>query len=1270
MTDLVGLLSDYGQVQPRRAHGGIYALAGFNYQLRAYVARLVESLGRDDQTMEDAGQVFVEALSDLAEHTGDDKLIFIQAKRTLTGAALKDAADELLAIDRFLQQTHPEWHAKTHFELIASQGKPLGWTDLPASHPAHTTVQRLLAEDRLRPPRIEPDPGWRAIAAVWNTLNDPYGFVRFALDRALGRTTSADDAQRVRDDICERYAEHRRTAAYPGSLLTEQDFVPNPHPSPTLEIGREITLARLRDQQYMPRPHRRDATLASLLTREDLRHRDLQCAARVFWLAGRSGVGKSVLLLQVVERLVLDGRRVLWLGGHAEHLEPALRALADAPADLCPEFIAIDDLYDRDARTRLDLESLGTFIDECGYRVWPLILSCGPAEFAEAFEEDSRYRGFEVHRETVQPIAESETHEIEDWYRHRTEREPLRGAAFEQTHEADGGLFISLAVELTHGDLRQFAQRFSDRVRINKLEEALRLPLALNRLYLRAPYDWLSEADREKLASLNMDGDFRLLDAGQAGQIIRLTHPHLADALYRALRKPANAEAYTNDLVAIFQRALDESDTNLVLQLLRLFSAQRHGLAGERLTITDEALLADRCAKAWKQHPTLALDADGTAVAATSWACWARQQPRIETLLGSNLATDALATLNDAPSVWPYCWMQLATGTSQQPALVAWASKHLSDPLRLRHPMWSRIWEHCLTISADTGPWRTLGLDWLQCRLRRPDWHYVWKKLLPAPAAADWQNDPILILGQRRLHAERDGLDWAYVLEDLFPLATPDGALARELAILGLDWLAGREERAEWSYVWRTLLSDTGALPPSLPIADLLGLGHAWLMGREERPEWTHVWQALLHKAEALPPSLPLADLLALGHAWLTGREEQAEWAHIWQDLVANTHALPSSLPLTDLLQQGFGWLQAREVRDEWGFVCEALLDRAYAEHAFIETAALWLVGAGKNKRSWPILAAKFIVTAPQHPASRVFAVKLTHRLNASVNNGQWKKIEPLLDRLEAFPTAVPLEILNLHQSVANRKASPAWEIARQLKADNRTVQGTITAVKTDFCAVELAIGLLARWPQRNNGLSRTANGLQKAFFIQQITPDKDYVEVSTEKPQRIEAGRIYEGQVIEQRDYGLIIDVDAQRGLLHCSQCINFGALRARHPKGSTIRVKVLREKDKGLELTVADDETTQTEEEKTVQIGGRADAVIRGIQEYGLFVRIGKHNGLIHRSTFSGGKAFKPSDYSVGTEIRVQVVGIRADGKLELAPAEQSPDGCRAAPRTGRRG
>lgn len=386
MENITSILSDYELREKRRALGGIYALAGFDYQLRLYLAEFAESLAGQEASLNDAGSVFLEALSDLAKHDVNDNLICIQVKRTLTKETLKDAAAEILTIEQFLATYYSDLRAQVKFNLIASQGNStIQWNDIPSTHPARSTINELLKQGRLLSPRIEPDPWWRAIVAVWRHLKDPYAFLRFALDRALSRAPTAADAQRIRDDICEYFAKNRLTHELPGQLLTATDFRLSQHPSPYLEVGREITLTRMRDQQYMPRAYRLDAVYARVLERKDLSQRDLKSEARVFWLSGRSGVGKSVLLLQSVERLVAEGWRVLWLKGQAELLEPVLRAIADAPNEWRPDFIAIDDLYDRNARNRLDLSRLGAFIDECDQQAWPMILTCGPTEFAESF---------------------------------------------------------------------------------------------------------------------------------------------------------------------------------------------------------------------------------------------------------------------------------------------------------------------------------------------------------------------------------------------------------------------------------------------------------------------------------------------------------------------------------------------------------------------------------------------------------------------------------------------------------------------------------------------------------------------------------------------------------------------------------------------------------------------------------------------------------------------------------------------------------------------
>ncbi|MDG0800821.1 S1 RNA-binding domain-containing protein [Pectobacterium polaris] len=1377
MENITSILKAYEQQETRRALGGIYALAGFDYQLRCYLAEFSEALTRQGSSLNEAGGIFLEALSDVARHDEKDQLVCIQVKRTLTSETLKDAAAEVLAIDRFLNTHYPDSRTQVKFEIIASQGSSaIQWNGIPTTHPARTTIDELLRQNRLLPPRIEPDPWWRAIVAIWRHLGDPYAFLRFALDRALSRAPIAADAQRIRDDICERFTQHRRTSELPGQLLTSADFQLSEHPSLTLEVGREITLARLRDRQYMSRANRLDALYAKLLEQKDLSMHDLKSEARVFWLSGRSGVGKSVLLLQTLKRLVTDGWRVLWLKGQAGLLEPALRAIADAPAEWRPDFIAIDDLYDRDARTRLDLGRLGEFIDERGQQAWPMILTCGPTDFADSFRENATYRGFDLHLDTVETITTHEAVEIEAWYSERTGKPIQRGTAFSQAAQEDNGLFVSLAVELAHGDLKTFAARFSERIHLNNLDEALRLPLALNRLYLRAPYHWLTELDREKLATLNSDGDFSLLDAGEEGQIVRLTHPHLANALYLALRKPANPTAYTHDLIAVFQHALKECDQGLVLQLLRLFSGREQGLVIERLNIVDRPRLAQQCAQLWAtKHTNLNLDADGLADVSTSWACWATAVPSIGQTLDSDLLTTALKNLGAAYKVWTVCWEHLSHHYPNHSELFNWAAEHLTDLMKINHPRWSLVWEPSLKNDAERhDSWREIGLTWLQSSFQRPDWHFVWKKLLPEHRESDWKNDTALLLGLHRLHANNDGTDWAFVLQDLYVFAAPHSPQARELTNLARIWLSGREDKAEWSYVWRALLEQHEALPETLSFSGLLQLGATWLDGHEDRAEWSYVWRALLEQREALPETLPFSGLLQLGATWLDGHEDRAEWAHIWQDLLEQRDALPETLPFSELLQRGATWLDGHEDRaewnyvwralleqrealpqtlpfsgllqlgatwldghedraewahiwqslleqrdalpetlpfsgllqlgatwlkdhedradwahiwqdlleqrdalpetlpfsellhlgdkwldgrdetEEWSFVCEVLLEQQFQSQNFLDRAANWL-NRSREKPEWLLLAAKFIVVAPQHAASIEFAVILTERIKACPNKAHWSKTIDLVTDLMTN-SALPLKITHWLQLLHKRQELPAWAEARRYMDDKLPIRGTIVSLKgKENFVVELDIGLVVLCNKAQTCLPLVKGNVSN-FFILQLNPEKDFVLVGLDKPAELEIGESYEGVVRKQMTYGLFITINGIQRLLHKSQCPDWPSLMRKYQVGSHICVEVLELSEKGPVLRYAGPELTSDCETEEITIGSTYNAYITGLQEYGIFLRIGSHSGLLHRSLLSPDVDIL-HNYTVGQCIAVQVISIREDGKISFTlPTRQS--------------
>jgi hypothetical protein len=113
----------------------------------------------------------------------------------------------------------------------------------------------------------------------------------------------------------------------------------------------------------------------------------------VFWIAGRSGSGKSVALLHVLARLQAAGYGpILWLGAKVQVLPAAIGWARVRPAS--PILIAIDDPYTaiavqdatsiwKDAVTELEGERQSHDISGM-----PRILCCGPSEQSARLEED------------------------------------------------------------------------------------------------------------------------------------------------------------------------------------------------------------------------------------------------------------------------------------------------------------------------------------------------------------------------------------------------------------------------------------------------------------------------------------------------------------------------------------------------------------------------------------------------------------------------------------------------------------------------------------------------------------------------------------------------------------------------------------------------------------------------------------------------------------------------------------------------------------------
>lgn len=988
--DLRAILARYAAAERGRASGGLNALAGFDVQLRQYIAAIAEALAQNASGARDATGL-MEALSDLTLPTSDDGLVCVQVKRTLDRASLLAAAREAQAIDAFMAREFPDCRDRLRFGIVAQRGKALDWSSLSTAADVADFVRKRDAAGHLLPPRIEADPDARTLRALWNVLPDPYAFLDRALNRALAMGVGPQAAPELREHLIRDFTAARAAAdnaAMPGEWLTPESFALDDDLSNRYAVGSRITLPRYRDAQYMARPQILDPLMQGWLAplRERLAPRD---KLDVFWLQGRSGAGKSVLLLQLLERLVADGLKVLWLDDNDAALETVLhlyRRKQPSTAHALPDVIAVDDLHAPGKRATNQIRELARWIDQQGFRDWPVLLTCGPDDLARDFDQDCAGEGFALHTATVPQVAAEESRRLRSWYEQRFDvRAAAPEAAFAQAERENAGLFVSMAVELAEGDLRGFARRFADRIRQAGLDRALTIPLALNRLYLTAPHAWLDRDARERLDALNHNQDFQLSAEGTPHtRALRLTHPHLADAIYRALRTPASPLAYSHDLDAAFTRAMAEDSPELAFGLLQQCT-QSEGLLAERVAQLDRGVIAhwprvcidwleaNPAHLLWSRHwsalqngepPLPEQDRHQLHTLGVRWVSAAEHSQGLDwSFVFQALrarAPDDIGLLDlgqqwlrdprhEARADWNYLFQDLLARTPNDVDLQRlgrqWLSRHKDDGRN----DWAFVYQALLAQSPDNEALRSIGCEWLKQdgQDAREDWPYIWRALLvQAP-----RDKALRFLGRQWIYRYADHAreSWGVVYETLLALEPGDDALRS----FGIQWLkqAEKNARKSWAFVHQHLL------PKRPGDHELHSLGHDWLK-RHARDDWAFVYRALL----AMTPRD--RELRSLGSDWLKRHAHDAcdAWAFVYEDLLA--HA-----PTDDALGAlGRQWLNQPEhnTREDWAFVYRALLAHAPDDDALHALGRQWLNHPGNDTRQdWTFVYQALIAQLP-----------------------------------------------------------------------------------------------------------------------------------------------------------------------------------------------------------------------------------------------------------------------------------------------------------------
>jgi len=161
------------------------------------------------------------------------------------------------------------------------------------------------------------------------------------------------------------------------------------------------------------------------------------------------------------------------------------------------------------------------------------------------------------------------------------------------------------------------------------------------------------------------------------------------------------------------------------------------------------------------------------------------------------------------------------------------------------------------------------------------------------------------------------------------------------------------------------------------------------------------------------------------------------------------------------------------------------------------------------------------------------------------------------------------------------------------------------------------------------------------------------------------ERGDIIEGQVIELRKGGLLVDIGV-RGFMPASQAERRYTNDLKHLVGQTVRVKLLevdREKHRAIvsRKYVLD---IEAEEARSLFWEGVAEGdivrgIVRRLTDFGAFVDLGGVDGLLHISDMAYHRVSKPSDIvAIGDEVELKILKLNPEtNKVSLGLKQIHP-------------
>ena len=680
----------------------------------------------------------MESISDIV-CPADGFLRLIQVKRTLDLRAMRAFLEEAYLLTELCRNHLSGLLPHLRFQVACR-------TRVTPQHPGDIPMSEVLADgdtacwsemmeriDPITPVLEERDPLDELSVVFWNAgIREPTGL----LDRLLGRllsgflTGSPEAMRSIGRDLWGLYvgAERRRDWSPVGRVLTEAQVELDPTAARNTRVlaGQTPKIEHLRKGFFRDRPALLQAVRKYL--EEWLRHvesQELVGKVPVFWIAGRSGEGKSVLLLQLVSELLRSVAGPAILQVTAGQVKDLLALFSRWPP---PEgsggrpLVVVDDIYDQHDREAWEQ----AVRDACMLETPPVcLLTCGPTEQLEQFS--SRLTEvFEITSFVLAPLSIAELDEFVAWYAARGGG-PIDPASLTR----DNPLLVQLVFELAQGiRMPEFALRFGRRLKEFGVYDVARTIVAATALYLDAPLGVLAEwRVRDELERLCRDDQlhFRIDDKTPGG--VRLAHPHLAWLLFQEWVQPPETleKALAREIHQVMEtRALDSAEPAPFAPIHALLGSTHLGDEIE----AEPGRRADRM-NVIRETYRLHLGARAGHADVLALPGWLKLESKIDGLnLEPSPSSEALRAMEDDSSArvlhgsvaW-WFWV-LSENADRDSAALTDAVRHFLFAMP-DNPGIAQALKRILSRSQRTETAQRLGIDWLKVNSRLPQAYIV-----------------------------------------------------------------------------------------------------------------------------------------------------------------------------------------------------------------------------------------------------------------------------------------------------------------------------------------------------------------------------------------------------------------------------------------------------------------------------------------------------------------------------------------------------------------